>query len=195
MNAAPLAAANMRLRKIVRSSMGATPRCSIHTKAGRSTAAAMSPPITSGSFQPSMPPREIPYTSPVSPMTKTAVPGRSRPRRTSVFASSCSTSAPHAAPARPSGTLNQKTQCQEIATSTPPSTGPSTSPTAATMVFVPIARPSSCRGNASVTSAAEFANRNAPPMPCTIRQAMSSAPLAAKPAPSEASEKTTKPPT
>jgi len=40
-----------------------------------------------------------------------------------------------------------------------------TRPTAATMVFVPIARPSSSFVNASVTSAAAFANRNAPRRP------------------------------
>ena len=49
---------------------------------------------------------------------------------------------PRARRASASGTLNQKTQCQEIATSAPPSTGPSTRPTAATIVLVPIARPS-----------------------------------------------------
>ena len=95
----------------------------------------------------------------------------------------------------PSGTLNQNTQCQEMATSAPPSTGPITSPTAATIVFVPIARPSCSRGKASVTMAAELAKRNAPPMPCRIRQRMSSVPLPAKPAPSDARAKTRKPPT
>ena len=64
----------------------------------------------------------------------------------------------------PNGTLNQNTQCHEIATSAPPSTGPITRPTAATIVFVPIARPSCSRGNASVTIAAALANRNAPPI-------------------------------
>ena len=75
---------------------------------------------------------------------------------------------PRRAPASASGTLNQNTQCQEIATSAPPSTGPSTRPIAATIVFAPIASPSCSFGKASVTSAAALANRNAEPMPCRI---------------------------
>ncbi len=109
------------------------------------------------------------------------------------FASSRNTRAPQAAPASPSGTLNQKTQCHDSSTSAPPRTGPSTSPTAAIIVFVPMARPSWRWGNASVTSAAALAKRKAPPMPWTMRQRMSSVPSPAKPAPSEASEKITKP--
>src|SRR4029077_14849066 len=92
-------------------------------------------------------------------------------------------------------TLNQKTQCHEIATSAPPSTGPTTSPTAATIVFVPIASPSSFFGKASVTSADEFANRNAPPTPCSTRQRISCVPLPENPAPSDAAEKSRKPST
>jgi hypothetical protein len=91
--------------------------------------------------------------------------------------------------------LNQKTQCHEIETSAPPSTGPSTSPTAATIVFVPIATPSCSRGNASVTSAAALAKMNAAPTPWTIRHRISSVPEPAKPAPSDVSAKTRKPPT
>ena len=109
--------------------------------------------------------------------------------------SSRSTSAAQIEPSAVNGTLNQNTQCQEIATSAPPSTGPSTSPTAATIVFVPIARPSCSRGNASVTTAAAFANRNAPPIPCRTRQTIRVVPSGEKPAPSDASPKTTKPPT
>ena len=119
----------------------------------------------------------------------------SKPRTESGFESSCSTSQPQSAPASPSGTLNQKTQGQEISTRTPPRTGPRTRPIAATIVFVPIAMPSCSFGNASVTSAAEFANRNAPPIPCRMRQRISSVAPSEKPAPSEASAKTTKPPT
>ena len=91
--------------------------------------------------------------------------------------------------------MNQKTHGQAIATSAPPSTGPMTRPTAATIVFVPIASPSSSFGNASVTSAAAFAKRNAPPTPCSTRQRISTVPLPAKPAPSDAAEKTRKPST
>ena len=60
MKAAAVAAANIRLRKMSRSSIGALPRCSIRTKSGSRIAAAISEPITSESSQPEMPPREIP---------------------------------------------------------------------------------------------------------------------------------------
>ena len=70
-----------------------------------------------------------------------------------------------------------------------------TSPTAAIMVLVPMARPSCSRGKASVTSAAALANRKAAAMPCTMRHRISSVPLPAKPAPSDASAKAMKPPT
>ena len=66
---------------------------------------------------------------------------------------------------------------------------------AATMVFVPMARPNSAFGKASVTRAAELANRNAPPTPWRMRHRISSVPLAEKPAPSDARAKMTKPPT
>jgi hypothetical protein len=46
-----------------------------------------------------------------------------------------------------------------------------------------------------VTSADAFANRNAPPTPWTILQRINEVGPVAKPAPSEASEKMTKPPT
>ena len=180
----------MRLRKIVRSSIGARARYSIATKAGSSTAAAIRPTITTGSLQPEMPPRETPRTSPVSPATNVPVPSRSRPRTVSRPASSRRTAAPQTVPASARGTLNQKTQCQEIDTSAPPSTGPRTSPIAATIVFVPMATPSCSRGKASVTRAEEFAKMSAPPIPCAIRQRISSVPSAAKPAPSEVADAT-----
>src|SRR6476619_8067523 len=104
-------------------------------------------------------------------------------------------SAAHSDPTSANGTLNQNTQCHEMATSAPPSTGPITRPTAATIVFVPIARPSCSLGNASVTSAAELANRNAPPIPCSTRQTISSVPPPANPAPNDASANTTNPST
>ncbi len=123
------------------------------------------------------------------------MPSRSKPRTLSRLESSCRTSAPQPAPASASGTLNQKTQCQEIETRAPPSTGPSTSPTAATIVLVPIARPSSSLGKASVTSAGPLAKMKAPPTPWTIRQRISCVPSAEKPAPSEAAPKSRKPAT
>ena len=91
--------------------------------------------------------------------------------------------------------MNQNTQCQEIATSAPPSTGPIARPIAATIVFVPIARPSSSFGKASVTSAAAFANRKAEPIPCSTRHRISTSAFGAKPAPSEAKANSRKPPT
>ncbi len=108
--------------------------------------------------------------------------------------SSCRISHAHRLPARPSGTLNQNTHGHENATSTPPSTGPITSPTAATIVFVPIAKPSCSRGNVSVTIATAFANRNEPPTPWRIRHKINCVPLAAKPAPSDANANSAKPP-
>ncbi len=122
------------------------------------------------------------------------LPSTSYPRISSGFESSRRISAPHAAPARPSGTLNQKTQCQEMPTSTPPSTGPIARPIAATIVLVPIARPSSLWGKASVTSAAALANRKAEPIPCSTRHTISTSAFGEKPAPSEASANTMKPP-
>ncbi len=195
MNAAPVAAANRRFSKIVRSSIGARPWRSISTNSGSSTTPAIRPPITTGSFQPLIPPLETPSVSPVRPATNVVVPRMSSPRLVSRRASSWSTPYPQAAPSSANGTLNQNTQCQEIETSAPPSTGPSTSPIAAIIVFVPIASPSCSRGKASVTSAAALANRNAAPMPWRIRHRISSVPFSAKPAPSEVSAKTTKPPT
>ena len=111
------------------------------------------------------------------------------------MASSRNTKPAHSEPSSANGTLNQKTQCQEIATSAPPSTGPITRPMAATIVLVPIASPSCSRGKASVTSAAELANRNAPPIPCSTRQTISSVPPPANPAPSEARANSTNPAT
>ena len=195
MKAAPAAAPNSRSRKIARSSIGARERASIKTNAGSSKAATTNDQITSGSFHAVIPPREIPSTSPVRPSTKATVPGRSSPRTASGRASSRNTNPPHNAPSSPNGTLNQNTHGHEIDTSAPPRTGPKTSPTAATIVFVPIATPSCERGNASVTSAAAFANRNAPPTPCRIRHRMSCVASSAKPAPSDAAANTTNPPT
>ena len=195
MKAAPVAAANMRLRKIERSSMGAATRPSITTNSGSSTAAAARLTITTSLSHPDSPPFDTPSTSPVRPSTNVSVPSGSRPRSSSRLASSPSTSPPHRLPASASGTLNQNTHCQPISTSAPPSTGPSTRPTAATIVLVPIASPSCSRGNASVTSAAAFANRNAAPTPCTIRHRISCVPSAEKPAPSDAAANTAKPAT
>ena len=77
MKAAAVAAANRRFLKIFRSSIGARERLSISTQIGSSTAAAIRPTITIGSFQPLSPPRETPSTRPVRPRTKVMVPSTS----------------------------------------------------------------------------------------------------------------------
>ena len=144
------------------------------------------PPITAGESQPDSPPLETPNTRPVRPIRNVACRSRQMTCRSSDRSTRAAPPTPRRRRAAPNGTLNQNTQCQEMSTSAPPSTGPITSPTAATIVLVPIATPSCSRGNASVTIAAALANRKAPPRPCRIRQTISSVPLPAKPAPSEA---------
>ena len=111
----------------------------------------------------------MPSTRPVRPTRNVTVPSRSKLVSSSREVNSRRIRAAQALPARASGTLNQNTQCQEMATSAPPSTGPITSPTAATIVFVPIASPSCSRGKASVTIAAALANRTRPPIPWMMR--------------------------
>ena len=70
MNAAPLAAANRRFSKIVRSSIGAAARRSTSDeRREEDTTATIRLPIVSGSSQPEIPPRETPSTRPVSPAT------------------------------------------------------------------------------------------------------------------------------
>jgi hypothetical protein len=59
MKAAPEAAAKSRSRKIDTSSIGARWRSSIARNTGSSTAATPKLPITSASFQPLRPPREM----------------------------------------------------------------------------------------------------------------------------------------
>ena len=59
-NAAAVAAAKRRFLKIERSSIGAAERASIRMKSGISRAPTIRLPITSESFQPLIPPREIP---------------------------------------------------------------------------------------------------------------------------------------
>ena len=114
--------------------------------------------------------------------------GRGRARRRARPARAGRAPAHSAAERAPSGTLNQNTQCQEIATSAPPSTGPSTSPTAATIVLVPIATPELLarervgdeRGGVREQERAADALQDPPQDQLACR-------LPAKPAPSEAS--------
>ncbi len=194
MKAASDAAANRRFLKIERSSIGERTRLSISTKPGRNTAAAARLTITDVVSQPDRPPLEMPYTSPVSPIRNVIVPSASNDRSSDRPLTSCRIIHAHALPPSANGTLNQNTQCHEISTRAPPSTGPMTSPIAATIVLVPIAMPSCSRGNASVTIAAELANRNEPAMPWRIRHRISWVPLSAKPAPNDATANNTKPP-
>ena len=77
-------------------------------------------------------------------------------------------------PISPIGTLNQKTKRQPKPVSQPPRIGPRIRPAPTTIALMPSALPSSRRGNASVTSAAELAIMNAPPTPWTTRPAISS---------------------
>ena len=68
----------------------------------------------------------------------------------------------------PIGTLNQNTVRQPMPVRNPPRIGPSMRPAPTTIALIPSARPSSRRGKASVTSAAEVAMISAPPTPWTI---------------------------
>ena len=190
MKAAPVAAAKRRLRKIERSSIGALPRCSISDEQrqqdrGDDEAADHQRVVPAGDAAARDPVDEPGQADDEGQRCRR---GRGRGRCRGCE-SSRRTSAAQSAPASASGTLNQKTQCQEIATRAPPSTGPSTRPIAATIVFVPIASPSCSRGKASVTRAGPLAKMKAPPTPCRIRQRISWVPSAAKPAPSEAAAK------
>src|SRR5467141_658018 len=98
------------------------------TNAGMNTAAAASPPSTTGEPQPEMPPLEMPSTSPVRPTRNVSVPSASNLVSVSRPVSSLRISQAQALPARASGTLNQNTQPQPKVTSAPPSTGPMTRP-------------------------------------------------------------------
>ena len=107
----------------------------------------------------------------------------------------CSTSSVAAAtvPISPIGRLNQKTVCQPKVVSQPPRIGPMIRPAPTTIALMPRARPSSRRGNASVTSAAELAIRNAPPTPWTSRAATSSSADGASAQATEATVNSAKP--
>ena len=100
------------------------------------------PPMTSGSDQPVSPPFETAVDESGEPDDVDDRAEDVEPRGASGRTISRSTSAAQMLPARPSGTLNQKTHCQSIITSAPPRTGPITRPTAATIMLVPMASPS-----------------------------------------------------
>ena len=76
-------------------------------------------------------------------------------------------------PITPNGTDTRKIRFQSTGASTPPTTRPRNEPAIAATPFMPSARPRWLAGKASVRMADEFAIRNAPPTPCTIRQPIS----------------------
>ncbi len=76
-------------------------------------------------------------------------------------------------PNSPNGTETRKTSFQSTGPSRPPITRPRNEPAIAATPLMPSARPRCSPGNASVRIADEFAIRNAPPTPCTIRQPIS----------------------
>src|SRR5689334_20187627 len=82
----------------------------------------------------------------------------------------------HTVPNAPIGAETRNTRCQLIGPSTPPSSSPRNEPAIAAIELMPSAVPRWLAGNASVRIAVELANRNAPPMPCTIRQPISQRP-------------------
>ena len=79
----------------------------------------------------------------------------------------------HTVPNSPIGAETRNTRCQLIGPSTPPSSSPRNEPAMAAIELMPSAVPRWLAGKASVRIAVELANRNAPPMPCTIRQPIS----------------------
>ncbi len=93
----------------------------------------------------------------------------------------------------PMGTLNQNTVRQPRPVRNPPRIGPSIRPAPTTIALIPSARPSSRRGKASVTRAADVAMISAPPTPWTMRPAISSVAVGARPQNTEATVNTPSP--
>jgi hypothetical protein len=79
----------------------------------------------------------------------------------------------HKVPNAPTGAETRKIRCQFTGASAPPRISPMNDPAIAATEFRPRAVPRWWAGNASVRIAAALANRNAPPMPWTIRQMIS----------------------
>ena len=92
---------------------------------------------------------------------------------------SCSMKYAQTVPNTPTGTETRKIRCQFTGASTPPRISPMNDPAMAAIEFRPSAVPRWLAGNASVRIAVELANRNAPPMPCTMRQKISHSAAAA----------------
>jgi hypothetical protein len=107
----------------------------------------------------------------VSPIPNVRLPGQSIFECVTVPSSSRRMYA-QIVPSSPTGTLTKKTRRQLIAARTPPTTSPTNWPARKEMPLMPKARPRCSGGKASVRMACEFANRNAPPTPCTRRMKM-----------------------
>src|ERR1700758_1251111 len=86
---------------------------------------------------------------------------------------SCSMKYAHTVPNTPIGAETRKIRCQFTGARTPPRMRPMNEPAIAAIEFTLRAVPRWLAGNASVTMAAAFANKNAPPIPCTTRQMIS----------------------
>ena len=93
----------------------------------------------------------------------------------------------------PIGTLNQKIDRQPKPVSQPPRIGPRIWPAPMIIALMPSARPSSRRGKASVTSAAELAISRAPPTPWRTRPPISSRSVGARAQPMDATVKIANP--
>jgi hypothetical protein len=76
-------------------------------------------------------------------------------------------------PNSPHGTETRNTSRQLIGASTPPTIRPMNEPLMPAMLLMPRASPRCRGGKASVRIAPELPTRNAPPMPCTIRNTSS----------------------
>ena len=106
-----------------------------------------------------------------------------------------STNQPKMVPARPTGTLIQNTHRQSSASSTrPPIAGPALNPTAWAADWMPSARPRRAGPAAATTMATLFDDSRAAPIPCTIRNAISTGRSGARPQSPEPSTNNRKPP-
>ncbi len=184
----PFVAANDRERKKRIGSIGAAARSSHATNATSMTTPATIEPTTSGEPQPAGLPRTIPYTTPSRPSVPRASPGRSRllagPWLSARRRAASGTSA------RPTGTLSQKIQCQEMPSITaPPTSGPSATPRPLTPDQTPSASPRRSAGTAELRIVRLSGATMPAPRPCTARAAISAPVLGASAAAADATVK------
>ena len=110
----------------------------------------------------------MPTSTAISPTAKVRLPhqsifeGERTPRSSSIRYA-------HTVPRIPIGTDTRNTKRQANGASTPPSTRPMNDPAIAATMLMPSASPRSLAPKASVRMAEELANKNAAPIPCTIR--------------------------